>query len=280
MDFALGLDGGATGCRAVLTDREGRVIGRGEAGPANIMSDREGALQNIMAAAEAALAGRAPREVAAVLGLAGANISGARQWLGPMLPFGRARVVHDAVTSVAGALGQADGIVAAMGTGSVFSRQLGSQVVSIGGWGLVLGDEGSGGWIGRRFLSHALRAGDGLAVASPLAEAMVARMGGPAGVVAFARSATAADFAALVREIVAAQGDSAAEAVLDAAAAEVAQAVGALQREPVLPVAFIGGLGPFFARRLAGRWPQRAALGTSLDGALRLAQELATEVPA
>ena len=54
MDWTLGLDGGGTGCRAVLADRTGAVLGRGEGGPANIMSDREGALRNIMAAAEAA----------------------------------------------------------------------------------------------------------------------------------------------------------------------------------------------------------------------------------
>ena len=149
MDFALGLDGGGSGCRAVLTDRDGRELGRGEGGPANIMSDREAALASIMAAAMAALAGRAPSSVAAVLGLAGANISGARQWLAPMLPFRRTQVVHDAVTSVAGALGDDDGIVAAIGTGSVFSRQLGGAFRSIGGWGPVLGDEGGGAWIGR-----------------------------------------------------------------------------------------------------------------------------------
>lgn len=277
MEFALGCDGGATGCRAVLTDRGGRVIGRGEGGPANIMSDREGALANLMAAAGEALGGRAPGAVAAVLGVAGANISGARQWLAPMLPFGRAQVVHDAVTSVAGALGEADGIVAAMGTGSVFSRQTAGEVVNIGGWGLVLGDEGSGAWIGKRFLSHALRAGDGLAPPSPLAAAMVERMGGPAGVVGFARTATAADFAVLVPEVLAATGDAAAEAVLAAAVDEAAQAIAALQRDPALPVVFTGGLGPFYAQRLAGRWPQRPARGTALDGALLLAQRLARE---
>lgn len=279
-DFALGLDGGATGCRAVLADRDGRVLGRGEGGPANIMSDGEGALRNILMAADGALGGRAPQGVAAVLGLAGANISGARDWLGPMLPFGQARVVHDAVTSVAGALGEADGIVAAMGTGSVFSRRIGAEVVSIGGWGLVLGDEASGAWIGRRFLSHALRARDGLAPATALGEGMVARLGGPAGVVAFARAATAADFAALVPDILAAAGDPGADAVLAAADAEVALAIGRLQSEPALPVVFTGGLGPSFAQRLAGRWPLRAALGTSLDGALLLAQRLAREAAA
>lgn len=274
MRWTLGLDGGGTGCRAVLADRSGAVLGRSEGGPANIMSDREGALHNIMTAVQGALGGRPPGEVAAVLGLAGANISGAREWLAPMLPFGRARVVHDAVTSVAGALGPQDGIVAAIGTGSVFSRQQGGAVLSIGGWGPVLGDEASGAWIGRSFLGHALRAGDGLAPTSPLADAVLADLGGPAGAVAFARTATGADFASIVPRIVAAPDDPAAAAVLAAGDAHVVSAVERLQEGARLPVVFLGGLGAVFAQRLVGRWPAAKARGTALDGALWLAREL------
>lgn len=275
MDWILGLDGGGTGCRAVLADRSGTVIGRGTAGPANIMSNRDGALHNIMAAAEAALAGRPAARVAAALGIAGVNISGAGEWLGPMLPFGRSRVVHDAVTSVAGALGPADGVVAAIGTGSVFSRQRGGAVVSIGGWGLVLGDEASGAWIGRSVLAHALRSVDGLAEATALTGTMLAELGGPAGVSAFAHRATGADFAALVPRILAAAEDAAVQSVLAQADAYVTQAIARLRGEAELPVVFLGGLGPVFAGRLAGRWPIVEARGTALDGALRLARELA-----
>ena len=275
MDWILGLDGGGTGCRAVLADRSGTVMGRGAAGPANIMSNRDGALHNIMAAAEAALAGRPAARVAAALGLAGVNMSGAGEWLGPMLPFGRSRVVHDAVTSVAGALGPADGVVAAIGTGSVFSRQRGGAVVSIGGWGLVLGDDASGAWIGRSVLAHALRSVDGLAEATPLTGALLAHLGGPAAVSAFAHRATAADFAALVPRILTAPEDAAAQPVLAQADDYVTRAIARLRGEAELPVVFLGGLGPAFAARLAGRWPIAEARGTALDGALRLARELA-----
>lgn len=276
VDLILGLDGGGSGCRALAVDRAGAVLGRGEAGPANIMSDREGALANIMAAAGEALGPQDPRGVTACLGLAGANISGARDWLGPLLPFGRVRVLHDAVTSVAGALGPADGIVAAIGTGSVFSRQLGGRFLSIGGWGPVLGDEASGAWLGRQVLAHALRASDGLAVHGPLVDALLAEMGGPAGVVGFARSARGVDFAALVPRIAAASPDDpAAEAVLAEGTRHAAAAIERLREGRRLPVVFLGGLGPLYAARLAGRWKTRPAAGTALDGALRLARELA-----
>ncbi|MRX49325.1 ATPase [Paracoccus sp. S-4012] len=275
MELLLGLDGGGSGCRAVAADRAGRVLGRGEAGPANIMSDPEGARASIMAAAGRALGGRDPARAAACLGLAGANMSGAREWLAPLLPFGRSRVVHDAVTSVAGALGPADGIVAALGTGSIFARQFGGEVVTLGGWGMVLSDEASGAWLGKRFLAQALRAGEGLAPQGPLADALVAEMGGPAGVVGFARTATGAEFAALVPRIAAAVDDPAAEAVLAEGTGHVIAAVEHLRGGRALPVVFLGGLGPLYAARIAGRWEVRAPLGTALDGALRLAAALA-----
>lgn len=269
-EWYLGLDGGGTGCRAVLADASGRVAGRGASGPANIMSDREGALAAIMAAAGQAMGAVPPAQVTACLGLAGANISGARDWLGPMLPFARVRVVHDAVTAVAGALGPRDGIVAAMGTGSVFSRRLGDAVESIGGWGPVLGDEGGGAWLARRFLARCLQAGDGLAEATPLMAATLAKLGGADGAVAFARTASAADFAALVPGLLAVP-DAGFAAVLAEGADYVARAIDRLQEGRALPVVFTGGLGPLYADRLAGRWPILAAQGNGLDGALRLA---------
>lgn len=272
--YYLGLDGGGTGCRAVLSDADGRVLGRGEGGPANINSDRQGALAAITATAEQALGGRDPAEVAACLGLAGANISGAREWLGPMLPFGRVKVVHDAITAVAGALGDGDGIVAAIGTGSVFSRQLGSEIESIGGWGPILGDEASGAWMGRMFLANVLRAEDGLEPQTDLTRTTLARLGGAQEIVALARIATGADFARETRFMLEQAQDPAAQTVLKAASVHVVRAIEHLQTDQELPVTFTGGLGPIFADLLFDRWSQRPARGTPLDGAILLARKL------
>ena len=275
MQVFLGLDGGGTGCRAALADRDGRVLGRAEGGPANIMSDREGALAVILEVAGQALAGRDPAGVAACLGLAGANMPEARDWIAARLPFGRCRVVHDAVTAVAGALGPADGIVAAIGTGSVFSRQSGEEILTIGGWGPVLGDEAGGAWMGRRFLGHVLRAVDGLVAETPLTRATLERFGGAPAIVTLAATATAADFGREARHMLEWHGDPACEAVLKAAGDYVTQVIDRLQPDDApLPVTFTGGLGPIFADRLFDCWAQRPARGNPLDGALRLAREL------
>ncbi len=271
----MGIDGGGTGCRAVLADTSGAVLGRGAAGPANVMSDPDGTVAAILSAAHDALAGRDPGACVACLGLAGAEVSGAADWLPARLPFARVRVVQDAEAATVGALAGADGIVAAIGTGSVFSRQIGGAITIIGGRGPVLGDEGSGAWLGRRLLARALRAHDGIDPHSPATRRVLDDLGGVGGVIGFARQATGADFAAHARRLADDPGDAAARDLLAAADAEIATFVARLQPgDAVLPVTFTGGLGPLFAARLADRWPQRAPLGSPLDGALHMARAM------
>ncbi len=275
MALYLGIDGGGTGCRAAVADAQGRVLGAAEAGPANIASDPAGAAANILHAAQAALqaaGGGDPAGLRAGLGLAGANAAGAPERLQDALPFARTRVVTDAITAVKGALGSADGIVAAVGTGSVFAVQRGGAIRQIGGRGLFLGDEGSGAWIGRAILSRALRAEDGFVPTTPLLQAITAELGGPDGVVAFSLTARPADYATFAPRILS-DPDPAARAVVEQATADVCESVDVLQAGASLPVVLLGGLGPAFAARLSGRWPIMPARGTSLDGALMLARE-------
>ncbi len=273
MQLFLGIDGGGTGCRAAVADASGRVLGRSEAGPANIASDPEGAAANILkAAARAVDAAGGGRVVAAGLGLAGANAAGAADRLRDVLPFDRVAVVTDAITAVKGALGAQDGVVAALGTGSVFAVKRGGVIRQIGGRGLVLGDEASGAWIGRAILRRALRALDGLEPMTPLLAGLVQDAGGADAVVAFSLQARPMDFAALAPQVVESD-DPAALVVMNEAVADVGAAVAVLQGEDGLPVVFLGGLGTVFADRLAKRFVIQAALGTALDGALLLARE-------
>ncbi len=282
MTLYLGIDGGGTGCRAAVADAAGPVLGLGAAGPANLTTDPDTTRLNILAAARDALTkavgadaveAALPRLIAG-LGLAGANTAGAAGRAGLALPFARMRVETDAVTAVKGALAGRDGIVAALGTGSVFASQRDGVIRQIGGWGLILGDEGSGASLGRAILAQALRAVDGLTPMTPLLAALLAEHGGPAGTVGFARTALPADFARLAPRLFASD-DAAALALLDGTLSEVTKAIDHLQTGAVLPVTFIGGLGAAYAGLSEGRWPIRPAMGTALDGALMLAREAA-----
>lgn len=275
MSLFLGIDGGGTGCRAVLADAQGRQLGLGAAGPANISIETESACANIVAAARAALdqAGRGNLdELTAVLGLAGANVTASARRLQAMLPFRHTRIVTDAVTAAAGALQGTDGIVAAMGTGSVFAVQAGGQFRQYGGRGFLLGDEGSGAVLGRTLLSEALRADDGFVPMSPLLRDILNELGGVEGVISFGLRAKPAEFGRFAPRIVSTD-DPAATRIMAAAVAQVGDMIGVLQQGRDLPVIFLGGLGRHYAERLAGRWDIRAPLGTGLDGALLLARQ-------
>lgn len=289
MTLYLGVDGGGTGCRAAVCGADGLVLGEGEGGAANVFSDAAGARASVVAAAEAALAaaglaGRAG-EVVAVLGLAGANVGGRAARLEAALPFARARVVSDALVSARGALGAGDGVTAAMGTGSVFAAQRDGAVRTIGGWGFLLGDHGSGARLGRSLAEAALLAHDGLAPGSALLAAVIDEAGGPDALVAWGQSARPTDFARHAPRLIEAEvgGDEGAAAILRAAVAEVAAAIDLLLAQGRAPVCFLGGLGPYYAGRLADRYDGlvRPARGNALDGALALAREFAaTTTPA
>ncbi|MGO4854150.1 BadF/BadG/BcrA/BcrD ATPase family protein [Phaeovulum sp. W22_SRMD_FR3] len=281
--YYLGIDGGGSGCRACLTDATGRPLGQAEAGPANIASHPAGAQENLTRVAQAALSGHCPpHEVCAVFGVAGANIPGAAEAthaaLSAALPFARLAVVSDVSTALTGALGMRDGILAALGTGSVFASQRAGRVRQIGGWGFLLGDEGSGAWMGRLALMQALRALDGHTPQTPLLQRLLHDFQGGAGIVEFARHAAPAAIAALVPQICAAhaEDDPAAGKILMAAAAEVSTSIGLLQTGPVpLPVVLTGGLAPIFPALLKETWQILPSQGSALDGAVAQARALA-----
>ena len=273
MQLVLGVDGGGTGCRAAVADLSGRILGRGEAGAANIASEPDGAADNIRLAIERALgqAGGTGTQIRrAVLGLAGANLPGAPERLAETLPYPQVKVVTDAITAARGALGDQDGILAAIGTGSVFAVQRGGTIRQYGGYGFLLGDEGSGASLGRALLSRALRAHDGVVPMTPLLTQVLDDIGGPGQIVAFAFTARPADFAAYAPQVTDST-DPAAQAIRAEAEGEVARMLDTLQAGTGLPVVFLGGLGPHYARRFQKRWPIIPALGTGLDGALHLA---------
>lgn len=280
MALFVGIDGGGSLCRAAICDAQGRIVGRGQSGPANINTDPEAAARNILIATDAALAGTgaARGDLIAGLGLAGGSLAQARDRLHQLLPFTRLVIVNDAETALRGALGSRDGIVAAIGTGSVFARQRGGRIGQYGGHGFVLGDEGGGAALGRSLLARALHAADGFVPMTPLLRAMLARFGGVGGIIAFANSAPPADFAALVPQMLDIEDDAAA-AILADSVRYIRHALQSLQAGPALPVVFLGGLGPFYAARLQGPWPILAPRGNALDGALAMARELGRHDP-
>jgi glucosamine kinase len=279
MAVFIGIDGGGSGCRAIVAGANGVILAQAEAGPANIATDPDGALRSILHCAETACrqvfgsdTGGQIRRARAGLGLAGANARGAAERLATSLPFARCRIETDALTAARGALGHEDGIVAALGTGSVFVRQQNRRLQQFGGWGIVLGDEGSGARLGRAALARAVLAVDGRVPMTPYLDRLIDQNGGPEGVVSFSLVARPADLARLAPDIIASD-DPSCRAIWAESVSDVAGMLAFLRRDTALPVTFVGGLGAPTGAALPDL-PQSPAKGTALDGALMLAREL------
>jgi N-acetylglucosamine kinase-like BadF-type ATPase len=87
----------------------------------------------------------------------------------------RALVVNDALIALQAGVGDAEGVVLVAGTGSIaYGRDARGRAARSGGWGYVLGDEGSGYWIGRQALRAVVRAADGRGEATALTARILA----------------------------------------------------------------------------------------------------------
>lgn len=282
--FAIGIDGGGTSCRAAVADRKGTILATGKAGAANIMSDPETALANIVASARAALASAglpssAIENASAVLGVAGANVGPYGARIREALPFAASRVVTDSLIALCGALGDADGVVGTVGTGSVYGARREGTVREIGGWGAIVGDQASGARLGRDLLEAALLAHDGVHAASPATEEAMAEFdNNPERVVEFAHSAKPKDFgrfAPLVFEE-AGRGDAVATSIVTAGARAIGASLDALLWPECRTICLLGGLGPLYRSWLSPRHQALIAQpqGDALQGATAFALEI------
>lgn len=283
--IVLGVDGGGTGCRAVLIDQAGETHRR-DGGPANVNTDFTGAVGTIASLisdlfAEAGMppSGHMHLGLAGVTGAAiGARVQEALQ---ARFPAAQLCVTGDQFTMAAGALGKGDGALIGVGTGSFVLRQRAGVVTCIGGRGIVLGDQASGGWLGLRLMQEAMLAHDGLRDGSPLADAFLAEFGrDPSAIITAARTARPVDFAAYAPRVLAAaeEGDALAASLVREGAAYLTAALHALGWTKDEALCLGGGLGPRYRPWLPPDMQAacREPLGTGLDGALRLAREAQT----
>ncbi|WP_306210098.1 N-acetylglucosamine kinase [Actinoplanes sp. RD1] len=162
MALVVGVDAGGTASRAVLATTGGAIVGRGHAGPGNPLTAGPGpAAAAVAAAVRAALRGHDPAAVcAATLGIAGpeAPFAPALAALGITAPV---TVVGDVVTAFAAGSSAASGTVLIAGTGAIAAAIRDHTVVRTSdGLGWLLGDEGSGRWLGLQAVRTAVRAWD------------------------------------------------------------------------------------------------------------------------
>lgn len=258
----VGIDGGATGTRALVLDERGARLARAE-GPAALL-DRPGRPIDGEAVAatarEAAQRARIRLPAAALCaGLAGVGREPERKTAEDELR-GRGlasivRVVTDAEAAFADAFGDGPGLLLIAGTGSMaWGRAESARTARAGGWGALLGDEGSAYAMGVRALRAVARASDGRGPETALLARLLGALGLPSTeeLIPWAAQATKAEIAALAPivcdlrdagDAVAARIVAAAVAELEAHVRALFQRLGPWSGTPVL--ALTGGLvGP------------------------------------
>lgn len=193
MPYFLGIDGGGSTTRAVLITETREVLGRGEAGASNHYAvGAQVAGDNCRLAAEQALADAcrvAPGLTSQSITAWGFGLAGVRRESDAFVMRGQlAHLVGrtpwvldtDAAAAHAGALGGQPGVVVIAGTGAIaLGVNRANERYYVDGWGPVLGDEGSGYWIGVEALRETCRAADGRAPKSGLGSAVLMALGLP-----------------------------------------------------------------------------------------------------
>ena len=188
--YLLGLEGGASKTEIMLCTENGRIIGRAHGGASVLTGQNMAtALANIESALDEAtfcIGGRKNFEGAVFAGFVGAgnaeNNGVFSQTLPELLPGATVcRCDSAALAALSASLGTGDGIVAIADTSSaVFARKSGTMI-QVGGWGYLLGDDGSAYDLGRRALNASLMMLDGRGEETMIAEEVSALYGGPLG---------------------------------------------------------------------------------------------------
>jgi glucosamine kinase len=236
----IGIDGGATSTRAVVLDDRESELGRGQAGPA--LTDGNGGTIEIdalaMAAERAAEQAGLTLPVAALCaGLAGVGREEERATveaaLGTRGIASTSRVVTDAEAAFYDAFAAGPGILVLSGTGSIaWGRAEDGREARAGGWGSLIGDEGSGYDIGLRGLRAAQRAADGRGSETELLARLNTQLGagGPEDLVIWTASAAKSEIAGLALPVcdLARAGDAVAATIVDVAVASLTSHVAAL----------------------------------------------------
>lgn len=174
--YFLGFDGGGTHLRGCLIDENGIVLASASHPPASFPKLKERIGEPVVALAN---------ELRTQAGLSSATIDAAGFCsTGVGRPVDREIVERalsekniarkiiaesDALAALTGAFGGGPGIIVIAGTGVIcFGRAANGEIIRVGGWGYLLGDEGSGFSVAQAALIAALKAWDGRGISTTL----------------------------------------------------------------------------------------------------------------
>src|ERR1700730_3908718 len=149
----LGIDAGGTKTLCLLADEAGRIVAEGLGPGANFHTSGDVELERVLRQViDAAIGDREIAPAAVCVGGAGVDREDeapiVRAMLHRCVPASRVVVVSDALIALEAGAGESPGIVVISGTGSIaYGRNARLEAARSGGWGHIIGDEGSGDWL-------------------------------------------------------------------------------------------------------------------------------------
>jgi N-acetylglucosamine kinase-like BadF-type ATPase len=261
----LGIDGGGTTTEAWLAEPGCRILGRGKSGPSNaksvgLESARRALDDAIRATFDDAHLAPAPVD-AACFGLAGFDRPGDRRilqvWSEEARWTHRLVLANDGDLVVAAGTAEGWGVGVIAGTGSIaVGRTPDGRTARAGGWGHLIGDEGSAYAVALEALRLVARRADGRDLPRERGDPLTARICAALGVsrvseivtILYAPGFDRCRIAALAREVVAASAEcpEVTKRLLSPAGRALAEMVVAVARtlgwsRGVLPLAAAGG---------------------------------------
>lgn len=171
MCYVIGIDGGGTKTALKLSDKNENIILTMEGGPCNINSMGKeavlkmlkGLLNDTLKKAQLSL-----EDIETIcIGTAGVDRPSDKAIMEEIIRNtgfnGKTIITNDAVTALYGGVGGAEGVILISGTGSIcYGSNTNGETKRAGGWGHIIGDEGSGYYIGISAINRIARAFDGI----------------------------------------------------------------------------------------------------------------------
>ena len=283
MNYIIGIDGGGTKTAGLLTTETGEHIAKVQAGPSNYhvvgTEQTHDVLKEIILELSAHVGSPKIDSIHFCLGMAGLGRAEDKIVIGQIcdeIGVNKNRILtHDAHIALVGGTGKQEGVIVISGTGSiVYGIGEDGKEVRAGGWGYLLGDEGSGYDIALKGLQAVARAADKREKPTQLTKMILNKLelDEPNDLIRWTHAAgrdKIAQLASIVFEAVEI-GDTKAEEIIDSAFSELACAVETVIMQLELPhpfdIVFCGGNllhQPILADKLQ-RWIEKIIIGSSV----------------
>lgn len=282
-NLIIAVDGGGSTCRVTICQLDGTILGQATGGAANLTTHFDAAVATIKSSINTAYnaanqSSDRQRNDFVYLGLAGAKLDGLAERLKSALQFKDVEVTTDQHITIQGAMGDENGAIASLGTGSFFVCRQQGKMRHVGGWGMHLGDECGGAYLGRALLRKSLHAYDGLIDHSPLSrEIMQYFSGSPQEMIIFARSASPMDYGGFAPQLISAfeQGDAMAQQIMDNAVETLHNILDSLEVKATGSLYMLGGLGAVYQKLLRVDYQEicTPSKADAMAGAIILAQK-------